>query len=108
MNNMDILWAVLLMLGLAVGLSCLIVLFSVIFHVEEDPRIDKVASMLPGANCGACGKAGCRDLAEALVTGEIKKVTTCKAGRKDKNFDPIITYLKETPGPDGKTVETTM
>jgi Na+-translocating ferredoxin:NAD+ oxidoreductase subunit B len=39
------------------------------FHVEEDPRIDDVEEMLPGANCGACGKAGCRAFAEALVSG---------------------------------------
>lgn len=105
---MDILWAVLLMLGLAIALSCLIVLFSVIFHVEEDPRVDCVAKMLPGVNCGACGKAGCHDLADALVNGEIKKVTACKAGRKDKNFDPIIEYLNSTPGPDGTKVTVTM
>jgi len=36
--------------------------------VEEDPRIAKVTSMLPGANCGACGFAGCRGFAQAVVT----------------------------------------
>jgi Na+-translocating ferredoxin:NAD+ oxidoreductase subunit B len=37
--------------------------------VWEDPRIDGVAELLPGANCGACGFAGCRAFAEATVTG---------------------------------------
>ena len=37
------------------------------FKVEEDPRIDDVEKMLPGANCGGCGFAGCRALAEAMV-----------------------------------------
>lgn len=37
------------------------------FHVEEDPRIDLVESMLPGANCGGCGFAGCRGFATAMV-----------------------------------------
>ena len=37
------------------------------FKVEEDPRIDEVEKMLPGANCGGCGFAGCRGLADALV-----------------------------------------
>ena len=105
---MDILWAVLLMAGLAVILALLIVLFSHIFHVEEDPRIDAVAKLLPGANCGACGKAGCHDLDEALVSGEVKKVSACRAGKKDKNFDPIVAYLKNTPGPDGKTIDVGM
>ncbi|MDY6094528.1 MAG: (Fe-S)-binding protein [Candidatus Enteromonas sp.] len=106
--DLDILWAVLALAGIAIVLSVLLVWFSIIFHVEEDPRIDEVAKLLPNVNCGACGKAGCRDLAEALVTGEIKKVSACKAGKKDKNFDPIIAYLKATPGPDGTTVDVTL
>lgn len=39
--------------------------------VWEDPRIDKVESMLPGANCGACGEPGCRAFAELVVKNEI-------------------------------------
>ncbi len=42
------------------------------FRVFEDPRIDVVADMLPGANCGACGQAGCRAFAEALVGGRLQ------------------------------------
>ena len=38
------------------------------FKVEEDPRIDDVEKMLPGANCGGCGFAGCRAMSEALVS----------------------------------------
>ena len=40
------------------------------FKVEEDPRIDEVEKMLPGANCGGCGFAGCRGMADALVKQE--------------------------------------
>jgi len=39
--------------------------------VWEDPRIDKVEGMLPGANCGACGEPGCRAFAELVVKNEI-------------------------------------
>jgi len=39
------------------------------FKVWEDPRIDDVRGLLPGADCGACGEAGCRAFAEAVVTG---------------------------------------
>lgn len=35
--------------------------------VEEDPSIEKVLSMLPGLNCGACGFSGCRAYALAVV-----------------------------------------
>ena len=34
--------------------------------VEEDPRIEEVASCLAGANCGGCGYAGCADYAKAV------------------------------------------
>ncbi len=40
--------------------------------VEEDPRIEEITELLPGANCGGCGKAGCAALAEAVVKGEAK------------------------------------
>ena len=40
-------------------------------YVYEDPRIDEVEDLLPRANCGACGVAGCRPFAEALVEGRV-------------------------------------
>jgi Na+-translocating ferredoxin:NAD+ oxidoreductase RNF subunit RnfB len=52
------------------GILAAVILYFVAkkFNVEEDPRIDDVEKMLPGANCGGCGFAGCRAMAEALVT----------------------------------------
>ena len=37
------------------------------FHVEVDPRIEKVMADLPGVNCGGCGYVGCGEYAEAVV-----------------------------------------
>lgn len=37
------------------------------FHVEVDPRVEKVIDLLPGANCGGCGYPGCAGFAEGLV-----------------------------------------
>ncbi len=37
------------------------------FFVKVDPRTDMVLEALPGANCGACGFAGCAAYAEAIV-----------------------------------------
>jgi len=37
------------------------------FAVKVDPKIDAVRACLPGANCGACGFAGCESYAEAVV-----------------------------------------
>lgn len=36
-------------------------------HVKVDERITKIQDILPGANCGACGYAGCADYAGAIV-----------------------------------------
>ena len=37
------------------------------FAVSEDPRIGQVSALLPQANCGGCGFAGCSGMAAALV-----------------------------------------
>ena len=49
--------------------SVILVLAAKFMAVEEDPRIGEVTSCLPGANCGACGYAGCADYAKAIVEG---------------------------------------
>ena len=40
------------------------------FRVEVDPRVDEILEVLPNANCGACGYAGCAGFAAAVVKGE--------------------------------------
>lgn len=75
--------------------------------VEEDNRIPDVTEMLPGANCGACGYPGCSGFATALVEGETSKVSTCRVSNQEAR-EKIVTYLKETPGPDGTTIDVTI
>ena len=53
------------------------------FKVEEDPRIDDVEKMLPGANCGGCGYAGCRAMAEAMVKLDDLTTLYCPVGGAD-------------------------
>ena len=60
-------------LGAIFGLWLSIV--SKIFAVRKDPKTEHIFSLLPGSNCGACGKAGCYGLAEALVSGEVESIT---------------------------------
>jgi Na+-translocating ferredoxin:NAD+ oxidoreductase subunit B len=55
------------MAGIGGALSLVLYGASRKFHVHEDPRIDEVQDLLSGANCGACGFAGCRAYAEAVV-----------------------------------------
>lgn len=49
--------------------AAILVVAAHFMHVEEDPRIGQVLGVLPGANCGACGYAGCADYAKAIVEG---------------------------------------
>ncbi|MBN1295996.1 RnfABCDGE type electron transport complex subunit B [bacterium] len=66
---MDVIYITVICLG-AIALVAGIVLFvaSKKFAVIENPLIDEVEELLPGANCGGCGFAGCRAFAEAFVT----------------------------------------
>jgi electron transport complex protein RnfB len=50
------------------------------FKVFEDPRIDLVEAELPAANCGGCGYAGCRNLAETMVNAATLNGLYCPVG----------------------------
>jgi len=105
--------------------ACLLYVVSLYFKVEEDPRIDLVTAVLPGANCGGCGFAGCRNFAEACVKAgktdglacpvggdptmdEVKKILTpasdeaapAAEGGKKEGFDPVVAEkIKALPTP---------
>lgn len=53
---------------------------SKVFFVEEDERIAKITELLPGANCGGCGYAGCSNYADAIVNNgqPINSCPSCK------------------------------
>lgn len=100
---MDLLKSIGLIAGIAIVLGLLLAVADKYLRVKEDERIAKVTEMLPNANCGGCGYAGCSGMAEALVKGECKKVSNCKPS-KPETREKIKEYLANTPGPDGKTV----
>lgn len=68
-----------------IGLLAAVILYLVAqkFKVEEDPRIDTVTDALPGANCGGCGFAGCRALAEACVKADSLDGLLCPVGGQE-------------------------
>ncbi|MBK5963865.1 Fe-S cluster protein [Thiocystis minor] len=79
-----ILTAVGFMTALGLILAVLLVLANKRLFVFEDPRIDQVEGLLPMANCGACGTAGCRPFAEQLVKGETEP-GRCTVNSKSMN-----------------------
>ena len=56
-------------IGLLAGL--ILVIASKFMAVKVDERFNDVRDCLPGANCGACGYAGCDQYAEALLKGDV-------------------------------------
>ena len=63
-------YTVLILCVLGVLAALLLFVVAQKFKVVEDPRIDIIEKMLPGANCGGCGQAGCRALAEAFIKND--------------------------------------
>ncbi|KPJ70194.1 electron transporter RnfB [candidate division WOR-1 bacterium DG_54_3] len=51
-------------------------------RVEIDPKIEKISEILPQANCGACGYAGCQAFAEAVVDEKVA-ADGCPVGGKE-------------------------
>lgn len=74
-----VIWTVVILAGLGLVLALVLYLIAAKFKVEEDPRIDEVEKVMPGANCGGCGFAGCRAFADAAV----------KAPNLDNNYCPV-------------------
>ncbi len=64
-------------MGLAAGI--LLTAASTFFAVKTDPRQEQITEILPGANCGGCGFAGCADYAEAVVKGKAEP-NLCRPG----------------------------
>ena len=74
-----IIWTIVAVTLLGLLLAVVLFLVAKKFKVEEDPRIDEVEKVMPGANCGGCGFAGCRAFAQACVN----------APNLDNNFCPV-------------------
>lgn len=74
-----ILTSVLILGGIGVVGAAVLYVVANRFKVEEDPRIDEVEALLPGANCGGCGRSGCRDFAAACVKATSLDSLVCPA-----------------------------
>ena len=97
-----ILVAVAILGGVGLVFETLIAIANRKLKVWEDPRIDVVAGMLPGANCGACGVPGCRAFAEQLVAGE-KQPAGCNVANAETKAE-IASFLGVDAGDAVKVV----
>lgn len=96
---MQILIASILVLGiLGFIFAALLALAANYFKIEEDARVATILAILPGANCGACGAAGCHDFASKVAKGEVA-VSGCLVGG-----EKIAKKIAEIMGETGFTV----
>ncbi len=66
----SILYAVLMLVGLALVFGAILGFAAVKFKVEGNPIVDQIDALLPQTQCGQCGHPGCRPYAEAISGGE--------------------------------------
>jgi Na+-translocating ferredoxin:NAD+ oxidoreductase RNF subunit RnfB len=64
------------------------------FEVEVDERETQVRALLPGANCGGCGYAGCDALAKAIAEGKVPANACPVAVQAD--YDKIAAVMGTT------------
>ncbi len=78
-----------------IGIICaaMLVIASKLMAVKEDERFPVIRECLPGANCGACGFAGCDGYAKALCESSDTPTNLCVPGA-----DAVSKQLSEILG----------
>lgn len=78
----EILLAVIPVVVIGIICATVLVIASKLLAVKEDERFPAVRECLPGANCGACGFAGCDGYAKALCENPETPINLCMPGAK--------------------------
>jgi len=73
-------FAVVILSLLGIAMAGVLYFMAQKFKVFEDPRIDYVEGILPGANCAGCGLTGCRAFAEQCVKADSLDTLFCPVG----------------------------
>ena len=97
---MSILTPVLLVVAIGFVLAVILTIASKIFFVPVDETVTNLRAELPGANCGACGFAGCDDYAAALGADPSVGTAKCPVGGAD-----VAAKLAEILGVEAGTAE---
>ena len=92
----EIVGSVAILGGIATTFGAAISVVTRRFRVWEDPRVQGVRDLLPGNDCGACGQAGCRAFAEAVVAGKAVPAE-CTVMGEDQRVD-VADYLGISAG----------
>ena len=93
MNYQNIIFSITIVSLISGILGLLIAIFSKFFSAPKEEKVDVVTKLLPGYNCGGCGRAGCKNFASAIVNDN-EDINKCKPLKKEKK-EEIINYLKK-------------
>ena len=84
-----------------IGVLSAIILFITAkkFSVKEDPKVAEIEELLPGANCGGCGKNGCHDFAVACSRAKSLDGLMCPSCSESvmKRIACIVGLAQSTP-----------
>ncbi|MBR2215442.1 MAG: Fe-S cluster domain-containing protein [Selenomonadaceae bacterium] len=72
---------ILVLVGVGAFFGLILALADKKFAMASNPLIDEVEEILPKGQCGACGFAGCRKYAEAVVEDEAVPPNLCVPGK---------------------------
>lgn len=76
----NIITAAIVVAGIGAICAIVLVIAAKFFAVEENEKVGAIRECLPGANCGACGYAGCDGYAAALADGSETRTNLCVPG----------------------------
>lgn len=79
---MEYVWGIIILLVIGGVLGLLLAVADKAFSVKEDARLAPLTALLPGINCGTCGYAGCKEMAQGMLKNEVRMVSQCKPDRK--------------------------
>lgn len=76
----EIIFPILLVVGLGLAFGIILTIAAKLMFVPVDEIVAKIREELPGANCGACGFAGCDDYAAAFEDDKETPINKCPVG----------------------------
>lgn len=84
-----------MLLILAAAFALLLAYLGIKLSVHQDEKIDEVNKKLSGANCGACGYAGCVAFAKALVEGKANLSDCSSTSAENKHDISVILGISD-------------
>jgi electron transport complex protein RnfB len=93
---------IVILAGLAIGLSTLLVISARLLARDDDAVADEIERLLPRIQCAQCGYPGCRPYAEAIAAG------TAAINRCPPGGDGTIRRLAELLGRETLPLDTSL